>query len=205
MHYEDPTLEEARLVGLVVNPKMVDIPARRIGQWEIVHTGKHTCLMHDERGMVMSNEDYEIHAAARFAATATGCVVVLGLGLGLVVRMLLARAEVSRIAVVEIDNEVIDLVGDTFQADRRVTIREGDAFSSQCVRKHRRKYSDATAIWADIWDAADANSYGQRLALTARWAGVAPRIDCWGMGRSVAHWEALRDAGKNPRLRPPRG
>ena len=186
---DSPTSESDRLAALVVNPKMADIPAKRIGPWEIVHTGKHTCLMHDERGMVMSNEDHEIHAAADFAATASGVVLVLGLGLGMVVRMLLARDEVSRVAVVEIAKPVILLVGNTFKDNRRVTIRQGDVFSQGAIRKHRRRYSDASAIWADIWDSADAGTYGSRLALTARWSSVCPNIKCWGMDRSSRAWE----------------
>jgi hypothetical protein len=134
--------------------------------------------------MVMSNEHSEICDAAAYASAACGCVVVLGLGLGLVVRMLLASSKVDRIAVVEIDTDVIQLVGDYFKNNKRVSIGQGDAFAQRTVKKYRRKYPQTESVWADVWDSCQGDSYTQRLALTARWSMVSPTVVCWGMERS---------------------
>lgn len=198
MKYDNLTPEQERLARLVVNPMMKDLPGERNAPWEIAHDRYQTALMHDKRGKVMTNDDHEIRDAARFASTASGCVLVLGLGLGMVIRMLLARDEVTCIAVVEIDQKVIDLVGDSVTHDRRVTIRQGDALSAGTVKKHRRRYPNASAVWADIWDSADANSYDSRMGLIAKWQEVAPDIKCWGMDRSQINWLRRLDRVRKP-------
>lgn len=76
----------------------------------------------------------------------SGRILVNGLGLGCVIHGLLASKEVTSIDVVEIDPDVIELVGSQIK-DPRLTIHEGDAFTIQWPVGMRWNY-----IWHDVWD-----------------------------------------------------
>jgi hypothetical protein len=110
-----------------------------------------------------------------------GRVLVMGLGLGLVVKQFLAMPNVEHVDVVEINPDVIALVGPHYACDR-LTIHEADAYAIKWPVGTRW-----SVVWHDIWlNLCEDNlaeiarlkrSYGRR----ADWQGA------WGQG------EILRD------------
>jgi hypothetical protein len=76
-----------------------------------------------------------------------GRVLVNGLGLGMIVKAALTLPNVEHIDVVEIDEDVINLVGPTYD-DPRVTIHHADAYEQMKRWPRGSKWSVA---WHDIW------------------------------------------------------
>jgi hypothetical protein len=84
--------------------------------------------MHTEFGeVVMEDSLRELRRHLPIWLCAKGKVLVSGLGLGCVVRGLLASPSVENITVVEIDPDILRVVGPEFHANDRVTLIEGDA------------------------------------------------------------------------------
>ncbi len=74
-----------------------------------------------------------------------GRVLINGLGLGLVLKAALACDNVTHVDVVEIDQDVIDLVGPHYD-DSRLTIHHADAFK---IKWEPNTHWDVA--WHDIW------------------------------------------------------
>jgi hypothetical protein len=102
-----------------------------------------------------------------------GRVLVMGLGLGMIVKRALSYENVTHVDVVEIDQDVVDLVGPAY-AGPRCTIHVADAYEI--------KWPQGTkwdAAWFDIWsDLCEDNlddmgrlgrSYGRRAAWCGYW------------------------------------
>lgn len=106
--------------------------------------GTYKRLVHDKRGIVMSDTDAEIADFLSFVLDARGHVAVAGLGLGVVTQALLARPEVKHVTVVEIDRDVIKLVKPYLECDRLTVVR-ADIFKWVPSRKF-------DWVWFDIWD-----------------------------------------------------
>lgn len=109
--------------------------------------GEYTRLMHEKRGVVMSDTRAEINDLAwLFYSNPRGRVLVNGLGLGCVLSGLLNIEEVESIDVVEIDPDVIELVGSQIK-DPRLTIHEADAFKIKWPVGVTWDF-----VWHDVWD-----------------------------------------------------
>jgi len=127
---------------------------------------------------VMSNTPDEIHDFMYFFYKATGSVLVNGLGLGVLLKALLTKLEISDITVIENSPDVIKLVGGHCQ-DERVEIIQADAFQFQPPKGKRYN-----AVWHDIWDFICADNlpemhrlhrkYGKRADFQASWC----RMQC---------------------------
>lgn len=111
-----------------------------------VPTGNYKRLM---RGgtCVMSNTPDEIRDFMRFVRIATGSVLVNGLGLGVLLKALLDKPEVTDVTVIEKSEDVIKLVAPTYLNDSRVIIINADAFEYKAPKGKRYN-----AVWHDIWD-----------------------------------------------------
>jgi len=96
---------------------------------------------------VMSNTPDEIRDFMGFVYRAKGSILVNGLGLGVLLKALLARPEVTDVTVVEKSEDVIKLVAPTYTTDSRVTIIHADAFEYKPPKD--KSYN---AVWHDIWD-----------------------------------------------------
>jgi hypothetical protein len=97
--------------------------------------------------LIMSNTPDECRDFAHFVHVASGSVLVNGLGLGVLLKALLNKPEVTEVTVIENSPDVIKLVAGTYRKDSRVTIIEADAFTWE-PPKGKRYY----AVWNDIWD-----------------------------------------------------
>jgi hypothetical protein len=100
----------------------------------------------DGREIVMSNTPQEMKDHQDALDNAFGKVLVHGLGLSCVVSGLLAKPEVHHIDVVEIDADLIELVGPAYEREGRVTIHQGDCLTYDWPKGKRWNY-----VWHDIW------------------------------------------------------
>ncbi len=103
-------------------------------------------LVHGET--VMEDSLRELRQHLPIWLRAHGSVLVSGLGLGCVVRGLLASPRVDTITCVEIDASIIRVVGPEFASNPRVRIIKGDALTIDL----REKFDCA---WHDIWTEGD--------------------------------------------------
>lgn len=145
----------------------VDVPVGRRGPWSIQHVeatlasmsglmaalrgepytaGTFTVLAHDRRGTVMADTGPEVWESMPIIRHGHGRVLVHGLGLGVVVKALLAKPEVTHIDVVELDPDVIALVGPHYP-DPRLVIHQGDALTFRFPPGTRWD-----CAWHDFWD-----------------------------------------------------
>lgn len=168
--------------------KATDIPAGESGLWSIGKTttpepiisvrhntmvelpaGTYTFLrrlttatMHLEPPgeVVMEDTPFELRTHLEFALRARGRVLVTGLGLGCVVRGLLANPDVDQVVCIENSKNVLQLVGPYMPTDR-LTIIQAEAL--EWTAKNTEHFDSA---WHDLW--------------TNREAGE-PHLDVWHM------------------------
>lgn len=118
--------------------------------WACVHPGTFKRLRHKDRGVVMSNTRMEIITNYEAYNKATGRVLINGLGLGMVLEGILSKPDVKFVRVVEIDPDVIALVGPHFASEvrkGRLDIVMADAYDYRPEKGERFNY-----VWHDIWD-----------------------------------------------------
>lgn len=102
----------------------------------------------EHRTIVMSDTRDEINdLSSLFWSAPQGRILINGLGLGCVLKGVLSLDGVAHVDVVEIDPEVIQLVGSQFD-DQRLTIHQGDAFTFQWPAGLTWDF-----VWHDVWDA----------------------------------------------------
>jgi spermidine synthase len=102
------------------------------------------------RQTVMSNTPAEIADHERFFKVAKGRVLMAGLGLGVSLEAILTQPgneELITVTVIELSDDVIKLVGPTFEKDERVSIIHADIFEWEPP-----KGIVYDAAWFDIWD-----------------------------------------------------
>lgn len=111
--------------------------------WENMHL-----LDDDETKMdvVMEDSPKELRKHLPIWVIAHGHILKTGLGLGCVVRGLLTKPEVTKISVIEIDEDIIRIVGKEFEDDPRVVIHHGDALTFDVDKIGRIDFA-----WHDIW------------------------------------------------------
>lgn len=159
--------------------------------YRAVRAGTYTGLYRGGR-LWMSDtpaEQYDHQPAYWAMRERGGRVLIMGLGLGMVVKQALALPQVDHVDVVEIDPAVIELVGPSYAGDR-CTIHQADAYTIQWPKGTRW-----SVMWADIWvDMSEDNlegmarlarSYGRR----ADWKGY------WGKAHVRAERRRWRGMG----------
>lgn len=114
-----------------------------------VPVGKYTSLRLNG-AMLMSDTPAEILDLLDVFHDAKGPCLVNGLGLGVVVKGLLDKKEVSSVTVIEINQNVADYVGGHWKQKygNRLTIIAADALDYRPPRGLRYGY-----VWHDIWPA----------------------------------------------------
>lgn len=115
-----------------------------------VPPGKYKRLLHKTRGIVMSNTPMEIRTNREAYYAAKGRVLINGLGMGMLLEGMLSKPEVEYVRVIEIDPDVIALVGPHYLKDKRVEIIQADAYEYRPATGERFNYA-----WHDIWDTID--------------------------------------------------
>ncbi len=102
--------------------------------------------LHHAGEIVMEDSLRELRRHLPIWLAARGRVLVSGLGLGCVVRGLLASPAVEHVDVIELDDKVIKVVGAEFSRNTRVTLWHGDALTIEWPEEKRWDYA-----WHDIW------------------------------------------------------
>ncbi len=99
--------------------------------------------------IIMSNTAAEIRDHALFISVAKqgSHVLINGLGLGVALKAILDSPHVLSVTVIEKSEEVLALVAEHYQIDKRVTVIHADAFSF--IPPKGQRYN---AVWHDIWD-----------------------------------------------------
>lgn len=158
-------------IATILNAMRADtIPAASAGRWTVQHStlkkrhtdpkgdvippGRYTWLFcqtlataleHNRGECVMNTTPAELRKHLQFILKARGRVLVTGLGLGCVVRGLLAHGQCDSIDVIERSPDVIHLCGASV-ADPRVRIRCTDALD---FARHTQERWDFA--WSDLW------------------------------------------------------
>lgn len=123
---------------------------------------------------VMSNTPDEISDFMRFVWKAKGDILVNGLGIGVLLKALLNKPEVTEITVIEKSEDVIKLVAPTYLTDSRVTIINADAFEYKPPKD--KKYD---AVWHDIWDYICGDNLDEMKTLHRKYGRKANYQESW--------------------------
>jgi hypothetical protein len=138
-----------------------------------------TATMHRDFGdVVMEDTPRELRKHLPILMKAHGRILISGLGLGCVVRGLLAKPEVERIDVVEIDATILDLVSDEFFWNPRVRFHHGDALTMKWPEGMRWDFA-----WHDIWTEDDSLAV-LHMKLMEKYDGLVDRQGAWEFPRS---------------------
>lgn len=127
--------------------------------------------------IVMSNTPMEIREHRAFIWHAKGNVLIMGLGLGVCLKAILAKPEVTWVTVIEKSPEVIQLVGPTFLKDSRVEIHCADAFTWEPPKSERYD-----AVWHDIWDNMCVDNLPEMKRLKQKYRRRCDWQGCWAEG-----------------------
>lgn len=138
-----------------------------------VPPGTYTQLLHERRGIIMSDTPDEQRDHWEAARRAHGHVLINGLGIGMVLAAVLRKPEVTKVTVVEIDPDVVELVGPAYP-DARVQIITMSAFDY--VPPHRERYG---AVWHDIWDNICADNLPEMKKLKQKYGRRSDWQGCW--------------------------
>ena len=126
--------------------------------------------------VVMEDSRFELQQHLPIWLHAKGRVLVTGLGLGCVVRGLLASPDVEDITVVEIDRSILRVVGHEFESNRRVRLVHGDAFRVQLPGRF-------DFAWHDLWTDGEAHLQTLHAALLVRYCAQCRWQGAWQLPR----------------------
>jgi hypothetical protein len=170
----------------------VTIPEGTKGNWTIKHVvtdhidwhtaqhgrnvpvGEQFTILYRDSTLVMSDTPAERYDHIYAVAMAKGSCLINGLGIGMVLKNILLKPEVTDVTVVELSQDLIDLVGPHYN-DPRVNIVCCSAFDYKPPKGKR--YS---MVWHDIWDTICGDNlpemiklhrkYGRRCDWQGSWA-----------------------------------
>ena len=109
-----------------------------------------------------------------------GRVLINGLGLGMTVGMAL-DAGAEHVDVVEVDPDVVALVGPTWEATGKVTVHLGDAYDQQWPKGARW-----TCAWHDIWETLCTDDLALHSRLLRKYGRRVDWQEAWGHDLLVA-------------------
>jgi len=155
------------------------------GARDYVPEGSYTYLKRNG-STIMSNTPSEMNDFAHFTRIAEGDILVNGLGLGCVIKVLLAKPEVKRIVVIEQSTDVIKLISPHFK-DERLTIINADAYEYLPPKGEKYDY-----VWHDIWDNICEDNLPEMAKLHRKYSRKTKWQDSWGK-RECRHYS--RDRG----------
>lgn len=122
---------------------------------------------------IMSNTPDEIQDHLEFVREAKGVVLINGLGLGVVLKMILKKSEVTEIFVIEKEKEIIDVVA-SYYDEPRVTIIHADALEYQPIKGQIYDY-----VWHDIWSSICSDNWETMKILHRKYAKRCKWQESW--------------------------
>jgi hypothetical protein len=174
----------------------VSVPEGRRGKWAVerfvvpehsikgmrcalegrpIPAGEYTALRDGGTfGTVMSDTPAEVRDIMPCVAAAKGRVLINGLGLGVLLNAVLAKASVSHVDVVEVEPDVAALVWPTYAGDLRAHLHIADAFEIKWPA--RAKWDVA---WHDIWGGICSDNVQQMARLKKKYARRVRWQGCW--------------------------
>jgi hypothetical protein len=141
---------------------------------EMIEPGTYRRLTHAQRGVVMSTTPMEVRTHRVAHRQAAGRVLINGLGLGMFLEAILHKPEVTAVTVVEVDVDILALVGPHFARDPRVTLVHADAMTYRPA-----KGETFDVVWHDIWDDIQAGNLSSMFTLSRRYARRAAWQGAW--------------------------
>ena len=142
-----------------------------------VPPGTYTRLKRNGR-LVMSDTPDEMRDHLPIVNHATGSVLLNGLGLGMVLKNILLKEEVTDVTVIEIDRDLIGLVGPYYSLrDKRVSVICADALTYKPPKGKRYN-----AVWHDIWDDMCIDNLKEMATLHRKYGRRTDWQGSWGRG-----------------------
>lgn len=126
--------------------------------------------------LIMSDTPAEKSDHYEMVRRASGDVLIFGLGIGMVLNACLLKPEVTHATVIEIDPDVIRLVGPHYvkKFPDRVSIVLKDANEYKPVNGQRWN-----AVWIDIWESICGDNLKQMAKLKSRFKRRSDWVGCW--------------------------
>ena len=134
--------------------------------------------------VVMSDTPAEMRDHYAPVVNAKASCLINGLGIGMVLRAILKKPEVSDVIVVEISSEVIDMVAPHY-ADARVTFVHADALAYKPAKGKR-----FGMVWHDIWDAVCTDNLPEMATLHRRYGSKADWQGSWSKDECISQKRA---------------
>jgi hypothetical protein len=144
-----------------------------VGEW-------FTRLTCKGRGVVMSDTPAERREHSYALHKATGSCLLNGLGIGMLLKNILLKPEVTDVTVVEMEQDVIDLVAPHYQ-DARLNIVHCSAFDYNPPKGKRYNM-----VWHDIWDAIDEDNLPEMGRLHRKYGRICDWQGSWAKERILA-------------------
>lgn len=132
--------------------------------------------------VVMDDTPHELRKHLPIFVHGRGDILKTGLGLGCVVRGLLAKPDVRHITVIEIDPRIIKHVGPEFEGNPRVTIIEGDALTVPI----KPEYHMWDFAWHDIYTEGNEGLQLLHAQLFAKYQPFAKVQGAWAFPREFS-------------------
>lgn len=197
----------------------VDVPEGTSGAWKVKRftvseeQGRHDAVMsmfgghgrHVPAGTytglyrggepIMTDTPDEIRDHRRFMRTATGNVLIAGLGLGMVLQGCAVKSDVKSVTVIELSKDVIQLVEAHYKAKpfgHKVTIVNADIFDWKPEKGVKFDYA-----WFDIWDGLCTDNLDEMAKLNRRFARICPNKGSWGREFLLSRRRQEKDAPWN--------
>jgi len=180
----------------------VDVPVGESGDWKIISffVKSENVLMHNLRAVrdgyphrqisegrytkltygnevVMSDTPSEKHDHRYFVMKAKGKVLLAGLGLGMVLNAVALKPEVTKVTVVELNSDVIDLCWDHYKDKFGDKIELIHADILEWKPPKGDKIWDCA--WFDIWNEGNLENWEEYKLLMRRYGRKAVYKDCW--------------------------
>jgi hypothetical protein len=148
--------------------------------------GDYTRLICEGRGIIMSDTPAEQLDHLNAVRNAKGSCLINGLGIGMVLKNILLKKEVTDVTVIELEQDVIDLVAPTYLKDKRVTIINASAYDYKPPKGKRYGM-----VWHDIWDTISTDNLPEMGRLHRKYGRIADWQDSW------AKYECQRERRKD--------
>lgn len=136
--------------------------------------------MHLDGVIVMEDGVSELRRHLPIWLAARGRVLVTGLGLGCVLRGLLAKPEVEHVDVIEIDADIIRVVGAEFAGNPRATIHRGNALTMRWPATTRWDYA-----WHDLWIEQENKLQLDHMAAMLHFKNHVPKQGAWAFPKFI--------------------
>jgi len=157
-----------------------------------IHPGDYTRLMIDGDTMMSDTQKEYMDHLELFGLCGSN-VLIIGLGLGCAATVIASKPYVKKVTIIEINQNVIDLVGPTLMQrfGDKVEIICADGFEWKAPKGVR--YS---AVWFDIWlTISDENLPGmaklrRKFARRCNWTGCWVEDECRWMDKVVKEMKA---------------